>query len=67
MAAKYKHFCVQLTLWIGDRNRQERGASLTEYALLVALLAVTCLMSIDYMGDVAAAKLSRVGASIGQP
>jgi hypothetical protein len=33
----------------------------------VALVAATCIASIDYMGGVAADKFERVGSSIGQP
>ena len=67
MATNYRQVCVRLSIWIDHRRREDRGASLTEYAMLVALIAVTCLASIEYMGDVAAEKFSRVGASIGQP
>jgi Flp pilus assembly pilin Flp len=49
------------------RVRAERGASLTEYALLVGLIAAACLASIEFLGESAAAKLSTVGESIGQP
>ena len=67
MAAGYQRFAVRLAMWIGERGRVERGASLVEYALLVALVAATCIASIDYMGGVAADKFARVGSSIGQP
>ena len=67
MAAGYQRLVVGLAMWIGARGCGERGASLVEYALLVALIAVTCIASIDYMGGVAAEKFERVGSSIGQP
>jgi Flp pilus assembly pilin Flp len=40
---------------------------LTEYALLVGLVAAACLASIEFLGESAATKLSTVGNSIGQP
>ena len=43
----------------------ERGASLVEYALLVALIAVVCIAAITLLGNNASTKFSRVGASIG--
>ncbi len=43
----------------------ERGASLVEYALLVALIAVVCIGAITVLGNNASTKFSRVGASIG--
>ena len=46
-------------------NRDERGASLVEYALLVALIAVACIVAIGILGDNAATKFSDVGSQIG--
>jgi pilus assembly protein Flp/PilA len=43
---------------------EERGASLVEYALLVALIAVVCIAAISVLGTSAAEKLSSVGESI---
>jgi len=43
----------------------EKGASLVEYALLVALIAVVCIAAITLVGNSASTKFSRVGASIG--
>ena len=43
----------------------EKGASLVEYALLVALIAVVCIAAITLLGNSASTKFSRVGASIG--
>ena len=52
--------------WIATRyNRDERGASLVEYALLVALIAVACIVAIGILGDNAASKFSDVGSQIG--
>ena len=43
----------------------ERGASLVEYALLVALIAVVCIVAIQFLGSNASNKLSKVGSSVG--
>ncbi len=44
--------------------RSERGAALVEYALLLALIAVVCILALDFLGDEAAQKFSDVGNSI---
>jgi pilus assembly protein Flp/PilA len=43
----------------------ERGASLVEYALLVALIAVICIVAIAFLGQSASSKFSTVGSSVG--
>ena len=42
----------------------ERGASLVEYALLVALIAVVCIVAITFLGQSASDKFSSVGSSV---
>ena len=46
-------------------GRDERGASLVEYALLVALIAVICIVAIAFLGQSASSKFSSVGSSVG--
>jgi pilus assembly protein Flp/PilA len=46
-------------------GQSERGASLVEYALLVALIAVVCLTAIAFLGRSASTRFSRVGSSVG--
>lgn len=43
----------------------ERGASLVEYALLVALIAVVCIAAVTLLGTNAEKKFSSVGSKIG--
>jgi len=43
----------------------ERGASLVEYALLVALIAVVCIAAVTLLGQNASSKFNDVGNSIG--
>ncbi|HEX2701088.1 MAG TPA: Flp family type IVb pilin [Acidimicrobiales bacterium] len=44
--------------------KDERGASLVEYALLLALIAVVCIGAITLIGKGANNKLSSVGSAI---
>lgn len=45
-------------------GRSERGAALVEYALLLALIAIACIIALTFLGNQAADKFSRVGNSI---
>jgi len=45
-------------------GRNERGASLVEYALLVALIAVICIVAIAFVGKSASSKFSNVGSNL---
>ena len=42
----------------------ERGASLVEYALLVALIAVVCIVAVSLLGSNASKKFSSVGSAL---
>ena len=42
----------------------EKGASLVEYALLVALIAVVCIVAVTFIGTSGSEKLNEVGSSI---
>jgi len=53
-----------LATWLRARFDEERGASLVEYALLVALIAVVCIAAITLLGGNAASKFSTVASSI---
>jgi pilus assembly protein Flp/PilA len=46
------------------RCKTDRGASLVEYALLVALIAVVCIVAIAFLGRSASEKFSDVGSAI---
>lgn len=43
----------------------ERGASLVEYALLVALIAVVCFAAVTFFGTETGETFSEVGESVG--
>jgi len=53
-----------LSAWAKAHIKSERGASLVEYALLVALIAVVCIAAVTTLGKSASSKFSTVGASI---
>ena len=53
-----------LANWLRARFDEERGASLVEYALLVALIAVVCIAAISLLGTSASSKFSTVANSI---
>lgn len=46
-------------------GRDERGASLVEYGLLVALIAVVCIAAISFLGGQASDKFDDVGSQLG--
>ena len=41
------------------------GLGIVEYALLVALIAVICIVAIAFLGKSASSKFSTVGSSVG--
>jgi pilus assembly protein Flp/PilA len=50
--------------WVAAHVKDERGASLVEYALLVALIAVVCILAVTFLGKSASSKFSSVGSAI---
>lgn len=54
-----------LTAWLTAHVKTERGASLVEYALLVALIAVVCIAAVTTLGRSASEKFSTTGSAIG--
>jgi pilus assembly protein Flp/PilA len=50
--------------WLQARCRTDRGASLVEYALLVALIAVVCILAVTFLGRAASSKFSSVGSAV---
>lgn len=50
--------------WMLARCKSERGASLVEYALLVALIAVVCIVAITVLGRAADEKFDSVGSAL---
>ena len=53
-----------IAAWLRSQVKSERGASLVEYALLVALIAVVCIAAVTVLGTSASAKFDEVGSSL---
>ncbi len=53
-----------IAAWMRAQAKTERGASLVEYALLVALIAVVCIAAVTLLGRSASGKFSSVNSSI---
>ena len=53
-----------LKTWLKAQAKTERGASLVEYGLLVALIAVVCIAAVSFIGSSAKSKFSEVGNSL---
>ncbi len=61
MMLNYHFLAAYLRARFGD---SERGASLVEYALLVALIAVVCIVAVTALGKNASSKFSEVGSAV---
>ena len=57
---------VYLSALLQSRCKTERGASLVEYALLVALIAVVCILAVTFLGRAASSKFSSIGDAVGK-
>ncbi|MDH3679223.1 MAG: Flp family type IVb pilin [Acidimicrobiia bacterium] len=53
-----------LAAWARAQAKTERGASLVEYALLVALIAVVCIAAVTLLGSAAEDKFSSIASAI---
>ena len=42
----------------------EQGASLVEYAFLVALIAVVCIVAIAFLGNSTSSRYSNIGSQV---
>jgi pilus assembly protein Flp/PilA len=54
-----------LKTWLTSLTKSERGASLVEYALLVALIAVVVIGAVTLLGSTARDTFSDVSSEIG--
>ncbi len=53
-----------VSAWLQSKVSDERGASLVEYALLLALIAVICIIAIGFLGESASSQFEDIGSSI---
>lgn len=51
--------------WLKAHAKSDRGASLVEYALLVALIAVVCILAIRALGSNANDSFDSTASAIG--
>lgn len=54
-----------LGTWTGDRSDRERGAALVEYALLIALIAIVCILALAALGISVSEKFSELQSTFG--
>lgn len=52
---------------VKSEKSAEKGASLVEYALLVALIAVVAIVAIKALGNTVSAQFSRVNSNLVNP
>jgi pilus assembly protein Flp/PilA len=55
---------VFLATWIRAHVKDDRAASLVEYALLVALIAIVCIAAITLLGNNASSKFNDTATSL---
>lgn len=53
-----------LKTWLKAQAKTERGASLVEYALLVALIAVACIAAMQFLKGGIDTKFSEAGSEL---
>ena len=53
-----------IAAWMKAQAKTERGASLVEYALLVALIAVVCIAAVTLLGSTASEKFSEISSGV---
>ena len=54
-----------LKAWLQAKfNSDETGAALVEYALLVALIAVVCIVAITFLGGEAEKNFNEIGSKL---
>src|SRR4051812_49564422 len=61
MLTSYEFLATYLRARFAD---DEEGASLVEYALLVALIAVVCIVAVTFLGGSASGKFGKAGSGI---
>ena len=54
-----------LRSWVRSMIRDEKGATMVEYALMVALIAVIALVAVKVLGTNASSTFNTAAASIG--
>ena len=55
-------FWNKVTAWLAD---EEKGASMVEYALLVALIAVIAIIAVTTLGENVSQTFSNIASAVG--
>ena len=57
---------TRLVPWIRARvgPHTERGASLVEYALLIALIVLVCVLAMTFLGGQVSGRFSQIGSGV---
>lgn len=55
---------IQLRWHLLNAEREDRGASLVEYALLVGLIAIVCVVAVQILGESTSEGFSEYGTSL---
>lgn len=58
---------MMLMGWLRSRTSDESGASLVEYALLLALIAVVAIAALIFLGHAASNTLNSVANNLNNP
>ena len=53
-----------VSAWLQAKTNSDRGASLVEYALLVALVAIVCFVAVEFLGQSTSEGFSTYGESL---
>lgn len=55
---------IQVRLRSLNADHEDQGASLIEYALLVALIAIVCFVAVEFLGESTSQGFSEYGTSL---
>ena len=61
---KFMEGIVVCRSWLRNGLRSERGASMVEYGLLLALIAVIALVAVQAFGSGVSSQFSRISSSV---
>lgn len=56
---------THIRAWIASRIDSDRGASLVEYALVLALIAMVCIAAVTALGETTSASFSEAVSQLG--
>jgi pilus assembly protein Flp/PilA len=60
-----RHSIEYVVAWVGIRLRlDDRGASLVEYAFLLAFIAVVCIAAVMFLGTQVDEQYSEIGSKV---